>query len=90
VTDLLQSAGGAVLLEVVSAVIVYLAAHPDRRRVEQAVIGEALRERYGRNVPADLSEWLAGQPRPAAAPRRHGARARQRHFHARPVAPEDG
>jgi hypothetical protein len=87
ITDLLQAAGESVLLEVVSVVIVYLAAHSDRRRVEQAVIGEALHEQYGDIVPEDIAAWLARQPSPAAHRRHHGARAPRRHFHTRPPAP---
>ena len=44
IAERLRGDGDGALLEVVSAVIVYLAAHPERRRVEQAVLGEALRE----------------------------------------------
>ena len=83
ISDLLQAAGETALLEVVSAVIVYLAIHPDRRRVEHAVIGEALNEQYGEALPGEIAAWLARQPSPAAHRRHHGARAR--HFHSRPA-----
>lgn len=90
ITDLLQAAGETALLEVVSAVIIYLAAHPDRRRVEQAVIREALDEQYGEALPGEIAAWLARQPSPAAHPRHHGARVRRRHFHTRPPAAPNG
>jgi len=48
ITGLVRGDGDAAFLEVPSAVIVYVAAHPERRRIEQAVIGAALREEYGR------------------------------------------
>jgi hypothetical protein len=91
ITDRVRGDGDAALLEVVSAIIVYLAAHPDRRRVEQAVIGEALREQYGEHVPEEIANWLARQPGLAAHVRQHGAPAPRRHFYSRPpVAPEGG
>jgi hypothetical protein len=62
------------LLEVVSAAVVYLATYPDSRRVEQAVIGEALREEYGDRLPQEIADWLAGQPSLTARLRPHGAR----------------
>lgn len=82
--------GDAALLEVLSAVIVYLAVRPERRRVEQAVVGEALGEEYGEELPDEIAEWPARQASPAAELRRHGARQPRRNFHARPSAPEDG
>jgi hypothetical protein len=91
VTDTATGDGDAALLEVVAAVVVYLAAHPGRRRVEQAVIGEALREEYGEDVPGEIADWLARHPSLAAHPRRHGAPAPRRHLRSRPpVAPEGG
>ncbi len=91
ITDRVREAADRALLEVVSAVIVYLAARPDRRRVEQAVITEALREEYGEEVPEEIAAWLARQPSLAAHLRPHGPAAPRRHFHSRPpAAPEDG
>ena len=89
VTDTVRGDGDAALLEVVSAVIVYLAAHPEGRRVEQAVISEALREEYGERVPDEIAEWLATQPALTAHIRHHGARAARRHFHSRPLPPAE-
>ena len=89
VTDTVRGDGDAALLEVVSAVIVYLAAHPEGRRVEQAVISEALREEYGERVPDEITEWLATQPGLTAHTRHHGARAPRRHFHSRPLPPTE-
>lgn len=86
----LRAAGDRALLDVVSAVIVYLAAHPDRRRAEQAIIGEALREEYGQGLPDEITDWLAEQPSLTAHFRAHGARASRRHFHTRPPIPPDG
>jgi hypothetical protein len=89
VSDRLRGAADAASLEVVAAVIVYLAAHPERRRVEQAVIGEALREEYGEGVPEEIAEWLARQPSVTAHPRHHGVPAPRRRPHSRPPpAPE--
>jgi hypothetical protein len=89
ITDRLPAAGDRALLMVLSAVIVYLAAHPERARVEKAVISEALREEYGENLPEEIEDWLARQPSVTARFRAHGARARRRHFHSRPpTAPE--
>jgi hypothetical protein len=91
ITDRQRGADDRALLEVISAVIVYLAARPDRRRVEQAVVGEALREEYGEEVPGEIAAWLARQPSLAAHLRPHGTEAPRRHFHSRPpAAPEDG
>ena len=91
IKETVRSDGDAVLLDVLSAVIVYLAAHPERRRVEQAVIGEALREEYGEDLPDEIAEWLTGEPGLAALLRHHGAPAPRRHFRTRPpVAPEGG
>jgi hypothetical protein len=90
ITDLLRGTGEAVLLEVVSAVTVYLAAHPDRRRVEQAVIGEALGEEYGEDLPEEIAAWLAREPSLSAHPRHHGAPASRRHFHSRPSSRAEG
>ena len=89
ITDRVRGDGDAALLEVVSAIIVYLAAHPDRRRVEQAVIGEALHQEYGEDTPEEVAHWLAGQPSLTAHVRQHGARARRRHFHSRPPVPRE-
>ncbi len=82
--------GDRALLEVASAVIVFLAAHPDRRRIEQAVIGEALREEYGDSKPDWIADWLARRDGPAARVRAHGADAPRRHFHSRPPVAPDG
>jgi hypothetical protein len=85
----LRPFGQTPLPEIVSAAVLYLAAHVERRRVEEAVIGEALHERYGAEMPVEIAGWLARRPTPALSARRHGARARRRHFHTRPpAAPE--
>lgn len=89
IADALRPAGADGLLELVAAVIVYLAAHPERRGVEQAVIGEALREAYAQDVPAEITAWLARHPSPAPRARPHGALARRRHLHSRPPAKPD-
>lgn len=90
ITDLLRATGEAALLEVVSAVIVYLAAHPDRRRAEQAVIREALSEEYEEDLPEEIVAWLARRPSLAAHRRHHGAPGPRRHFHTRPPAAPNG
>jgi len=90
IAGLVRGDGDAALLEVLSAVIVYLAAHPERRRVEQAVIGEALGEEYGEEVPDEIADWLSRGPDLTAHPRHHGARQPRRHFHSRPPVASDG
>jgi hypothetical protein len=87
----LRPASAPALLELVSVVIVYLAAHPERRRVEQAVIVEAIHEAYGTNVPAELADCLARGPGLEPHPRHHGSPAPRRHLHSRPpLRPEAG
>jgi hypothetical protein len=88
VVDALRPGAEAGLLELVAAVIVHLAGHPERRRLEQAVIGEALRDAYAADVPAEITTWLAAHPSPAPHTRHHGAPAPRRHMHSRPVAPD--
>jgi len=87
--EALRSAGQPPLLEIVSAAVIYLASHPERRRVEQAVVGEALREEYRGDLPPEIDDWLARQPVAAPRQRPHGAPAPRRHYHSRPPeAPE--
>ena len=68
ISDLLQAAGETALLEVVSAVIVYLAIHPDRRRVEHAVIGEALNRAIRRGPPGGDRRMARQATEPCSAP----------------------
>ncbi len=89
ITDALSDTGDAGLLGVVAALIVYLALHPEKRRVEQALVGEALREEYGAHLPDAITTWLARQPPVTAHARQHGAPAPRRHLRSRPPAPPD-
>ncbi|HUA47040.1 MAG TPA: hypothetical protein VMA77_17535 [Solirubrobacteraceae bacterium] len=89
VTDAVSRDGAPELLEVVSAVIVYLAAHPERRRVEPAVIGEALREEYGHQIPDEIASWVARGDGPVPRHRHPGAAAPRHHFRSRPLPPAE-
>jgi hypothetical protein len=89
VTDALSPVAGRALLEVVAAAVAYLAAHPERRRVERAVIGEALREEFPEDLPPELAEWLARRAPAAPHQRGHGAATPRRHIHSRPPEPPD-
>lgn len=87
----LRTAGQAPVLEIVAAVVLHLASHPERQRAEPAVIGEALRAQFGDRMPAEIAAWLS--ERRAVEPRRrsHGARTPRRHLHSRPPrAPDAG
>jgi len=90
ITERVDAAEKRAVLEVVGAVIVYLAAHPERRRVESAVIGEALREEYGECLPQEIAAWLVGQPSIMGHFRSHGASEPRRHFHSRPLGGSQG
>lgn len=90
VRDRVQGGGDDPLLKAISAVVVYLAANPERRRAEPAVIDEALRDEYGEDLPVDLASWLVRQPSLTARTRHHGARSARRHFHSRPPVTPDG
>jgi len=59
----------------VAAVIMYPASDPEQRRVEPAVVGEAVRARYGPDPPGEIARWLARRTGPSAHDRRHGAQA---------------
>jgi hypothetical protein len=85
----LRPAGDDALLELVATVIGYLAAHPDRRHVDQAVVAEAVHGQYGAGPPDDIARWLARRTPPRAHNRRHGAPKPRRHLHSRPPAPGD-
>ncbi|MGZ4305463.1 MAG: hypothetical protein ACXVSL_11445 [Solirubrobacteraceae bacterium] len=89
ITETVRGDRAAALLEVVSAVIVYLAAHPECRRMEQAVISKALHEEYGERVPDEIASWLATHAGVTARTRHHGAPARRRHLHSRPLPPAE-
>jgi hypothetical protein len=89
VTDAVTGNDARVLLEVLSAVIVYLAAHPDHRRVEPAVIGEALRDEYGAQMPHEIANWLTRGEGPEPRRRHPGAPAPRRRFHSRPLPPAE-
>jgi hypothetical protein len=88
VTDAVRADGDVALLRVLSAVIVYLASHPERRRVEQAVVGRRWTRNTGGAAGRDRGV-AARQPSPPAQTQRHGARQPRWHFHARPVERED-
>jgi hypothetical protein len=80
----------AVPLGAVAALMAFLAAHPERRGVDEGLFGEALREAFpGGELPGDITAWLAARAKqPASHRRRHGAHPPRRRFHARPARPE--
>ena len=90
VTETVKGNDHAALPGVVAAVIVYLAAHPQRRRPEQALIVEALRDEYGEHLPDEVAAWLARQPSRTAHVRHRGPRTRRRYLHSPPPASTDG
>jgi hypothetical protein len=80
----------AVPLRAVAAVMAFLAAHPDRRGDDEAVLVDAFREAFPSGVMApEVAAWLNERRRtPIARERAHGAAHPRRHFHARPSSPE--
>ena len=90
VAEALDAPSPAVPLRAVAALMAFLAAHPERRDVDEALFAEALREAFpGGELPGDVAAWLAARAsQPASHRRRHGARSPRRRFHARP-APHD-
>jgi hypothetical protein len=72
------------------ALMVFLAEHPHRRRVEEALLADALDDAYPDELPGDMVAWLAERRQtPAAHRRTHGARQPRRHSDTRPPLPED-
>jgi hypothetical protein len=80
----------AVPLRAVAALMAFLAAHPDRSEVDQALFAEALRDAFpGGELPGDVAAWRAARAnQPASHRRRHGARRPRRGFRGRPTRPE--
>ena len=75
---------------ILTALIVFLAGHPGRCRIEEATLFDALHDAYPAGLPADITRWLAEREHtPAAHRRTHGARHPLRHVDARPLRPED-
>lgn len=71
------------------ALMVFLAERPERRRIEEAALAEALHDAYPNGFPPDIAAWLSErQHAPAAHTRTHGAPEPQRHA-TRPPRPED-
>ncbi len=71
------------------AVMVFLAEHPQRRRIEEAVLLDALDDAYPDGLPAHVTAWLAERrATPDAHRRGHGAREPRRRA-TRPSLPED-
>ncbi len=80
----------AVPLRAVSALVSFLAEHPERRRLEEAALADALRDAYPHELPDDVARWLALRARePASHRRRHGARQPRRQGGTRPVPPDE-
>jgi hypothetical protein len=76
----------AIPLRTVAAVMVFLAAHPERRDGGDALLVDALRHAFDGNFPADVIAWLTGRRRsPGTRRRRHGA-SHPRRSDARPSA----
>lgn len=80
----------AVHSRILVALIVFLAEHPERRRLEEATLADALDAAYPRGLPDDVAAWLDQRRQtPVAHRRTHGARHPLRRFDARPPQPED-
>jgi len=72
------------------ALMVFIAEDPQRRRVEEAMLVDALDDAYPDGLPADMAAWLAERRQtPAAHRRTHGAPQPRRHSDTRPPLPED-
>lgn len=82
----------SVPLTAVAALMVFLAAHPDRRQDGDSVLAAALHEAFGDELPPPaVSAWLTerrSQSTPRA--RHHGAVAERRRFHSRPSGFDSG
>jgi hypothetical protein len=78
----------AVPLRAVAAVMAFLAAHPQRRDVDEALLIDALHETFGADIPADVAAWLDNR-RTSSEPRRrrHGA-PQPRRTDAPPTSPD--
>lgn len=80
----------AVPLRAVSALVIFLAEHPERRRPEEAALIDALREAYPDELPDDVARWLAVRARePASRRREHGASQPRRRGGTRPLPPDE-
>ncbi|HEU4975698.1 MAG TPA: hypothetical protein VFT50_11455 [Baekduia sp.] len=76
----------AIPLETVAAVMVFLAEHPERRDLGDALLGDAVRDAFDGDVPAGVARWVALQRRaPGQRRRSHGA-AQPRRTGTRPAA----
>ncbi|MGA2319368.1 MAG: hypothetical protein ABSG95_01325 [Solirubrobacteraceae bacterium] len=72
------------------ALMVFLAENPQRRRIEEAVLADALHDAFPDGLPPDMEAWLAERRQtPAAHTRTHGASQPRRHSDTRPPLPED-
>ena len=90
IANALVAPSPAMPLRAVAALMAFLAAHPERRDVDEALFAEALREAFPvGELPDDIAAWLAARANaPAAHRRHHGARPPRRRFHGRPARPE--
>jgi hypothetical protein len=79
----------AVPLRAVAAVMTFVAAHPERRDLGDALLVDALHEAFGPDMPEDVAGWLEDR-RSLAEPhrRRHGTPGPRRSG-ARPSPPEE-
>jgi hypothetical protein len=79
----------AVHPRVLVALMVFLAERPQRRRIEEAALADALHNAYPNGLPPDMEDWLSERRQaPAARQRSHGSPAPRRHA-TRPPLPED-
>ena len=89
ITDSIAWPQPAVHPRALMALMVFLAERPERRRVEEVALSEALHDAYPDGLPPDIAAWLSErQHAPAPHTRTHGVPAPQRHA-TRPPRPED-
>jgi hypothetical protein len=66
----------AVPVRAVAAVMAFLAAHPDRHDLGEALLMDALHDAFGADLPGDVMAWLSAR-RAQPGPRRRGHGAAQ-------------
>jgi hypothetical protein len=86
--EVLTPEAPAVPLSAVAAVVAFLAAHPDRHDLGEALLQDALHDAFGTRLPAAVAKWLSAR-RAQPGPHRHAHGAPQpRRTLARPSPPD--